>query len=160
MSAYDCYVDSSGCTVCPERPASPGTPTQVITSAHVGWNAGANSITALDGDVHMGDTLDTVPSDAFVGLKQDRDNQTAPYRLEHAFRFYGFGNSALFEIWEGFVQCTSTASFPVGAAYEIRRVQGVVSYYINGVRVYESPRPSSGALIVNACLYTAGDSLP
>jgi hypothetical protein len=108
----------------------------------------------------MGDTLSTVPSDAYVGFKQIRGSQTAPYRLQYAFRFYGFGNSALAEVWEGMAQRTSTISVPVGAAYEIRRVRGVVSYYLNGAKVYESTRPSFGALIVNACLYTARDSLP
>lgn len=159
MSTYDCYVDASGCTVCPERPASPGTPSQMIVSANAGWNAGANSIIALDGDVHMGDTLTTVPSDAYVGFKQARDGQTAPFRLQYAFRFYGAGSNALVEIWEGQQQRTATASFPLGGAFEIRRVQGVVSYYINGVEVYQSAQPSVGPVLVNACLYTAGDEL-
>lgn len=159
MSTYDCYLDASGCTVCPECPGVAAVPTQIITSANAGWNAGANSITALDGDVHMGDVLSAAPSDAYVGFKQTRDGQVAPYRLQYAFRFYALGNTPIMEVWEGSTRCTQPSVFPLGGSFEIRRVDGTVSYYVNGAPVYESAQPSFGALVVNACLYSAGDSL-
>ncbi len=160
MSATDCYVDGYGCIVCPEVLASPGAPAKTVTSNNPGWNAGANSITVLDGDLHVVDALAAAPVDMYFGLKYSRAGVGAPFMLAYAFRIYSLAHTTVYEIWEGPQMRAAAASYTLGATLEIRRVGGIVSYWAAGAQVYQSAVPSSGPLLVSACLYSAGDSLP
>lgn len=160
MSGVDCYVDSSGCLVCPQLDGSPAVPTRTVTSPNLGWNSGANSIQQLDGDVHMVESFSAAPVNVYLGLKYTRVNQTAPYALAYAFRIYQLGTQALYEIWEGSVQRLGAMSYVLGTPLEIVRANGQVTYYVNGLLVYTSGVPSTGPVLVNACLFSAGDTLP
>lgn len=160
MSGVDCYVDGSGCLVCPQLPGSPAVPPQAITSANLGWNSGANSIQQLDGDVHMVESFTAAPVDVYLGFKYMRANQTVPYGLAYAFRVYQMGMQCLIEIWEGSTQRVAAVPYVLGTALEIVRVRGQVTYYIAGQLVYTSTVPSIGMVLVNACLFSAGDTLP
>ena len=160
MSGSDCFIDASGCMVCPATDGAPATPTRVITSANLGWNAGANSILKLDGDVHMVEAITAVPVDTYLGFKYARANQTQPYRLAYAFRIYKLGTQASYELWEGTAQRVGANPYVLGTPLEIVRASGQVTYFVNGSLVYSSAVPSKGPLLVNACLFSAGDTLP
>lgn len=156
----DCYVDASGCVVCPEMAASPGRPASTTSSPGYGWNSGANSQGMLDGDVFVMDTIDTAPVDLFVGLKPTRANTGAPATLAYALRFFSVGSSVMFEVWEAGHKVRGAAGYTLGTTWEIRRVNGVVTYYVAGAAVYESRTPSRVPVLVSACLYAAGDAIP
>lgn len=160
MSGTDCYLDRNGCVVCPQVAAAPAVPPRVTTSANFGWNAGANSVAVLDDDVHMVESFSAAPVDVFLGFKYTRDGQTAPYGLAYAFRLYALGVNCIFEIWEGPLQCVGPSPYTLGQPLEIIRLGGQVLYNVNGAQVYASSKRSSGPLLVNACLFSAGDTLP
>lgn len=156
----DCYVDADGCVVCPALAGSPGRPASTITSPGYGWNAGANSVALLDGDVFVTDTLDAAPVDLFVGLKASRANVGAPATLAYGLRFFSLGGAVRVELWEAGRKVRDAVVFTLGNTWEIRRVNGVVTYYLAGSAVRESPTPSREPVLVSACLYAAGDAIP
>lgn len=160
MSASDCYIDSTGCTVCPPIVAIPYTPARTDTSANFGWNSGANSQAVLDGDLHVVDSVNVAPMDMYIGLKNQRAYVGMPATLNYALRFYSAGASVLYEVWEGPVMRKSAAPYVLAQPFEIRRASNIVSYFINSVLVYTSAARSAGQLIVSLCLYSAGDALP
>lgn len=161
MDATDCYYDSDGCLVCPEVPASTGHATRVVTDANLGWNAGANSIAMLDGDVRMAIAPDAIPAGMFVGLKGSRVGPTAPELLTHAFYIYAAAlGKAFVEVRERGVLVGVATAYTLGSLLEIRRDGGRVSYWIAGAKVRDSAVASRGPVLVNACLYSAGDTLP
>lgn len=156
----DCYVDAGGCIVCPQVIGSPGRPATTTSSPAYGWNAGANSQAVLDGDVSVTDTIDSAPVDLFVGLKASRKHVGAPATLTHALRFTSVGAGVVYEVWEQGRKMRAAATYTLGNTWEIRRVNGVVTTFVNGLAVYESASPSHGPVLVSACLYSAGDAIP
>jgi hypothetical protein len=153
----DCYYDSDGCLVCPEQKAQAYVPAHIDHRAVVGWNAGANSITTLDGNLH---TVFNAPSDItglIVGLKGVRSRQTLPDGIEHGWYFQALAGAHMARVIERSVGKTSAASYTASDVFEVRRVNGKVTYLKNGVAVYTSTSVSSGAKVVNCCLYASGD---
>lgn len=157
---YDCYTDSNGCTVCPEIPASPAVPPRVISDARTGWNAGANTIDELTGDVHAVWSFDTAPAGVFIGLKSSRKQPTEPSLIPHALYVYASGGHAFVEIREAGKKKGTAVMYTLGDALEIRRVGATITYYVNDVLLGSSPSNLGSVVVANACLYTAGDSVP
>lgn len=153
----DCYFDGDGCLVCPDIPA---TPAKVTRDANVGWNAGANSIVMLEGDVHVVESLDAVPAGIVIGLKGTREFVTAPSAIEHGFYLYTAVARAYIEIRERGQRVGTARPYTLGTAFEIRRVGGEISYWLAGVLLAQTPARVLGPVLVNACLYAAGDTLP
>lgn len=113
----------------------------------------------LDSDIHTVFSVDTIPTGIAIGFKYERLFQMAPSRIDYGFRLYAVGVTTVIEVWEGTQQRMSAAPYTLGTALEIRRVGGKVIYLVGNQVVYKSSLPSLGAMVVNACLYSAGDEV-
>ena len=156
----DCYLDSSGCVVCPEIAPTAGRPAHVVTDLRTGWNAGANSIKQLAGDVHVVVSFDAAPAGIMLGFKTSRKLATEPTLLDHAFYLYSKDGRPYVEVRERGAKIGAAQAYTLGKALEIRRVGGQITYWIDGVLLMTRPARSRAALVVNTCLYAAGDTIP
>lgn len=152
------YQDADGCTVWPECPAQAYVPGQIVEQAVLGWNAGANSITELDGNLH---TVFTMPAVAgiVIGLRSGRARQTMPELIEHGLYFNSAAGVHLVHVVERGLGATGTIARALDDEFEIRRVDGTVTYWRNGKLLYRSMVRSTGVKVVNACLYASGDTV-
>lgn len=160
MSGADCYIDASGCVVCPEVEAEPAASPIAIVDPLLGWNAGANSIAVLDGDVRVTDALEAIPVGIVVGFKGHRNGVTAPELIDHGLYFYGLDGRCYIEVMESGRRVGAPAEYTLGSLFEIRREAGKVSYWINQAKWLDSQKRSTGPVLVNACLFSGGDTLP
>lgn len=160
MASTDCYYDAAGCLVCPEIPPSVGHAARVVSEPNLGWNSGANSVVMRDGDVRLAFTIDAIPAGTYVGLKGSRSGVTAPELITHAFYIYGIAGAAFVEVRERGARQGAASAYTLGDLLEIRREGGRVSYWLAGVKLRDSQLPSYGPVLVNACLYSAGDTIP
>ena len=160
MSSTDCTFDANGCLVCPAVAAAPARAAQVITSPDLGWNAGANSMAQLDGDVHVVFALAALPVGVLVGLKHGRAFPTSPELIENGLYLYTIGGQAFVEVRERGAARGAAQAYALNATLEIKREAGRVTYLAAGVLLWASTVLSTGAVLVNACLYSAGDTIP
>lgn len=160
MGAYDCYYDNNGCYVCPEIPAEPAHAAQVVNSPNLGWNAGANTIQVRDGNLRAAWSIDAPPVGVMVGLKHGRDFPNAPELIEHGLYLYTLNGQVFVEVRERGVSRGVPAAYTLGSLLEIRREAGRVTYWRAGEQLYASSVRSTGPVLVNACLYSAGDAIP
>ena len=145
----------------PGRPAGPARAASYETDYNLGWNAGANSVERLDGDVRTTFTVGITAAGS-VGFAPDAERDAGNYQnLTHAFYF---DNSPV----TGKPRATIAESGRiVGAAYEcaegteftIERIEGVVHYRIDGELVGISNAISGGVLMVGTSLYRGGDTV-
>lgn len=157
--ARDCYLDTAGCLVCPEEPAQAYVPAYIAHSANIGWNAGANSIAQLAGDLHLVFTVAQHTAGAVIGLKTARSSQTVPDAVRYGFYFQLSGAFDLVQVIERGLLKTSAVARAAADRFEVRRIGTQVTYWQNDSLVYTSLVPSTGALIANACLYATGDAV-
>lgn len=160
MTTTGCTYDAAGCLVCPEIPAATGHPARMEVDPLLGWNAGANSSDTLDGDLGMSASIDELPIGVMLGLKAGRAGETAPELIEHGLYIYAVGGQAFIEVRERGARQGEAAAYTLGTTFEVRRQAGAVSYWLDGVHLRDSSRPSHGPVLVNACLYSAGDTIP
>ncbi|WP_333676739.1 hypothetical protein [Dyella sp.] len=159
MSGIDCSFDASGCLVCPEIPAVAPAPGYVKTTAVVGWNAGANSIQQLDGNLHTVFVVQAGDIGTVIGLKSTRMHQTVPDTLDFGLYFQSTNSSDMVQVVEHGVPKTSAVARASSDKFEIRRSGGIVSYLQNGTLLYTSAVKSTGPLVVSACMYASGDAV-
>lgn len=156
-----CYYDAAGCLVCPEQSAQAYVPARIEHQPVLGWNAGANSVDVHDGDLHVvfDQPLDVVG--VVIGLKTSRARVTVPSLIEHGWYFQKSAGVNLCQpIEQGKVLGGPITGRLANDTFEIRRVNGQVTYLRNGAFVALSPTRSSGPKLVNACLYASGDMAP
>jgi hypothetical protein len=156
---YDRYYDAAGCLVTPERPGIDPVPAVTERRVVIGWNAGANSMTELDGDLHTVFTLPAGTAGVVLGLRSERQRQTVPELVEHGLYFQSAGINDMVQVIEQGVVKTDPVSRGLADTFEIRRVLGRVTYWQNDRLLHESSARSTGAKVVNACLYASGDSV-
>lgn len=156
----DCYFDSSGCYVCPQLPATPGTAAKIVSTPNLGWNAGANSITQIGGNVSMTDALTEVPTGIVIGIKIDRMFNTEPTRILHGLYFYTVNNQSFVQVVEKGISIGDPKPYTIGTKFEIRRVGSRVTYWLGGALLALSKAASLAPVLVNACFYSAGDIVP
>lgn len=156
----DCYYDTAGCLVCPELPPVSFRPDTAKTDPRTGWNAGANSIKTVAGDLHVGDTVDVPPAGIVIGLKVGREGQADPAAVLHGLYFYKTAGQPMVEVRELGSRVGSIHAFTAGATWEIRRVGAWMTYLVAGVVLAKTPARSLGPMLVNACLYAAPDGVP
>ncbi len=156
-SPYDCTFNEDDCLDCPEVEAIAYKPGFISVQPIIGWNAGANSADELDGDLHVKFDMVLGTSGAVVGLKQGRANNIVPNLVTHGFYFISAGGHDLVQIIESGVTKTTGVARAHDDTFEVRRLSGNVFYLINDVIVYRSASHSSGAVVVNACMYASGD---
>lgn len=161
MTADACafYIDEHGCTIVPECPAIAYVPPRIEHKANVGWNAGANSITELGGDLHTVFTAPTPEVGMIIGLRTGRTSPILPNRVEHGLFFQSVGTENFVQVIESNLTKTSPVSYTASTSFEIRRVGAQVTYWQDGESIYSSAAPSFGTKVVNACLYASGDNI-
>lgn len=150
---------------CPEIAPIAAVPPNVVTSPNLGWNAGANSVTTLDGDVHAVMDASVGLTGSIVGFRAATDNRppVTPGFITHGIYFYTLHtNMAVPSAMpiEGARQISELQlAYDGNDTFEIRRIAGRVVYLHNGDVWYESTVASRGLIRVMCCLYAAGDSV-
>lgn len=143
------------CTTYPAQlyvPAVPAKPARVDVTPIQAWDAGANSVTSLDGDCVCTFTMGRVAG-VVVGLTQDLGNVPDYARMSHALYFHG----PHFNVMEYGATKSSAFEYAAGDEFKIQRANGEVTYTHNGRRVYTSRAESTGAVNVGSALYASGD---
>lgn len=156
----DCYFDDDGCYVCPAEPAQPAIPYSRTVDPLLGWNAGADSVTTLAGDVHVTWSVDDLPAGIALGLKSTRLLPAELALLDHGLFVFPVAGEAFVQVIENGRQIGTPQAYVLTTTLEVRRVGSVMTYWNNGVLLASTKAHTAGALIVNACLYSAGDSVP
>jgi hypothetical protein len=156
----DCYYDAQGCLICPEQDASPYVPAVIRQVPVLGWNAGANSITQLAGDLHCVFSMPLGTTAVVIGLKSTRQRQTLPDLIENGWYFQSLAGTDMAQVVERGQVKTALSERVLNDTFEIRRSGGNVSYLKNGNVVYRSAVPSDGTMVVNTCMYASGDAVP
>jgi hypothetical protein len=156
----DCFINSAGCVECPFIPHVPATPPHVVQTGLPGWNAGGNSIVALDDDLHV---VWNVPAGAVgivLGFRQSRTNNVEPTLISHGVQCTNIAGIDLISVVEfGSTVYGPTTRADPAAAIEIRRSGGHVTYLLDDEVIYESTRQSLGVVLVNGCEYVSGDTI-
>lgn len=158
-SQTDPFYDQFGCLVSPELSAIPRVPARVDQTPVLGWNAGANSITELDGDLHAQWSMPAGTAGVVIGLRSGRERQIVPELVEHGLYFQSVAGADMVQVIESGTPVTELVLRTAEDVYEIRREAGNVTYWIGDTPLYASKVPSLGAKIVNACLYASGDAV-
>lgn len=150
----------TGCYVVPAQSAIPSAPSRVEILPWFEWNAGANSVASHEGDARVVFTM--VPAVGVVlGFAPDRDDPTNMLRVTHGFSFTKSANDdARAQIIEAGVTKGGVHTYDDETEFQVRRVSGVVTYWIDGEMIYVSRTPSVGEIIVGTALYASGDAAP
>jgi hypothetical protein len=154
----DC-VTVGNCTDCPAIEAVVGVPAHYDNETRFGWDAGANSVIMLDGDLHVVFHVAAGILGMVVGFKALRFMPTQPALVAYGLYFTMVNGSNKVLVQEMGVTLTSAVSYGDGDQFEIRRSGGVVTYWHGATKLYTSNVRSDGALLVNACLYASGDGV-
>lgn len=155
-------MSDDGCITYAASPGIPATPAQVISRADFGWDAGANSVDRLSGDLHLVFTMPSPVVGAVNGLRSDRPGVGIPDLVQFGFMF---GKAAP----TGDVYAVFENGAPIGGyvvrstlldeEFEIRRVRDTVTYRVNGVVVHTSTQKTFAPLLTTGCLFASGDSI-
>lgn len=156
---YDPYYDENGCLVTPEQPAVTYVPARIERRPIIGWNAGANSITQLNGDMHTVFSMPLGTAGVVVGFRGGRTRQTVPDLIEHGLYFQSAGGYDMVQIVERGAPKTELVERGADDTFEIRRTYGRVTYWQDATLLYTSVAKSTGVKVVNACLYASGDEV-
>lgn len=154
------YFDSDGCFVTPACSGIDPVAAYIETKAILGWNAGANSIMQLDGDVHAVFGMPQGTVGVIVGFKGARSRQTIPDLVTHGMYFQSLAGVDMVQVIERGQPKTTLQPRSALDTFEIRRAFGKVTYWQSGTMIYESVQPSVGPVLVNACIYASGDDVP
>lgn len=160
-----CHISSlTGCTVCPYIPPTPGESAHLEVSNVIGWNAGASSVLELNGDLHVVFSVKRPVLGIVLGFRLPARTplglNVRPEFIQHGLYFTMVSGLPFFAVREYGAQVGSNMSWTdENDVFEIRRESGLVSYLKNSAFVYRSLVPSSGAVMVNACLYGSGDAV-
>lgn len=142
-------------TVCyPAQPEVKGRAASTTYTPITGWNAGARSIEALDGDGYVEFSVNRGVLGAVVGFSY-ADNTPLPSEQSHAFYIHG---STVDIMEQGQVVAAGVAAHAAGNVYRISRVGGVVTYSVGGWAL-DSAIQSVGQVVLDASLYASGDTV-
>jgi hypothetical protein len=117
-----------------------------------GWNSGAASAQKIIGDGGVEFTIRQTNASFLCGLAYANPD-TGYTSINYAFGPEADGKAY---IWEQGVYTGMNVTYQIGDRFRIERNNGAVSFKKNGIVVYTSPTPSSGALIVDSSLYHNG----
>lgn len=163
MTRRICTTDPlNGCTTCPAVPEQPFVEGGIQYAPSIGWNAGANSVSEIDGDLHTVFRPSAGTVGAVVGLRRlsgGRGQQIDPARVDFGLYFQNPGSVDLVSVIERGVERTVGVLRDSGDMFEIRRVDGIVTYWQGTTLLYQSQLLSTGILIVTACLFATGDTI-
>lgn len=144
----------------PGRPAIPGIPPTITTDYHEGWNAGANSVEELDGDLR---TLFQPQIEVALacGFGHNRTDVTSFANLTHAF-YFDRGDDGAARAWVMENGIIVAGPFVPDVFMEIRRESNVITYRTGDVlftTLHVSASLSFGPLRVGSAFYRAGDGI-
>lgn len=144
----------------PGAPAVEAVPAKVEYKKGYGWDAGANSIAELDGNLYT-EFPGPVAAGAYVGFFEGGSRQSADYNaLVAAFRFTTTPTGPKWTIKDGERSVSiSDVSYTTSDKFRIERSNGIMIFLLNGVEVYRSKRASIGPLRVGTTLYASGDKV-
>ncbi|GAA0721253.1 hypothetical protein [Dokdonella soli] len=154
-----CTTDINHCIVCPPLPAIPEVLPTYTNIPNAGWNAGANSIAMLDGDLYTQFGLPTECAGIVIGFKAFRAWATVPTLVAFGLYLSNAGGHQYVNVIENGVNMTAPVLCASSDVFTIGRYGGVVGYKRNSTLLYQSSVTSAGPLIVNACLYASGDEV-
>lgn len=146
----------------PGREEVPAVPPEYAFNPHAGWNAGANSIRTLDGDVHVSFSLD-VAAGIVLGFCTDRASPADFAAITHGVvgDFSPEDGARRFQIMERGKLIGVSGSMSGQTRFDIKRFAGGgVQYMVDDALVYTSTEPLFGPLFVASALYLAGDEVP
>ena len=144
----------------PGRAGSVGRAAQYEVDGNPGWNAGATSIDAFEGDCRVTFTP-KVAAALCVGLtRSPRPSVVDVAAIEFGFRVDqpGAGQVRYF-VAESGQRVTDFGLAAASAVFVIERIAGVVTFKVAGTPVYTSPRLSAGPMCVGSSLYYGGDGV-
>jgi hypothetical protein len=154
------YFDTNGCYVTPELPEVPARAASTTTDAQLGWNAGANSKTLLPGDVHVIFSFAAPPAGAIIGFKTGRQLPAEPALILHGLYVSSVADNVFVAVFESGRQIGSPVAYTLGNPLEIRRTGKSITYWNNGTLLRTSEAKTAAPVLVNSCLYAAGDTVP
>lgn len=154
-----CTLNDSACIVCTEVAPVAQVSDAIVATPIVGWNGGATTVAELSGDIHTVFTPTLGSAAEIVGFLYVNEPNIQPTRVTHGFFVASQSGVVVAKVIENGVYKTSGFEVGTNVELEIRRVAGVVSYFIDGEPVYTSATRSSLAAVVNACLYASGDGV-
>lgn len=159
----NCTTDPvTQCIDCPSIPPSQGTPSYIDSRPVQGWNAGANSVRTLAGDLFTRFRASFAGA-VLVGLKPGRARQFVPELVPFGLLFQFLAGQRYVRVIEFGVPRTSAQAYDPDDDFEIRRQRGQVTYLRHRAtstqQLHASSTPSTGVLLVNACLYLSGDTV-
>lgn len=138
----------------PPIPAVPATLGAVLIDNQIGWNAGAYSIDALDGDVLTTFRIAACPGGIFIGFANSPTG-IAYQTIDYAFYF----RRPIVDIWERGAWKWGVTNFTVADDFALVRIRGTVLYAKNGALLYTSETPSVGPVQVDCSMYVGGDTV-
>lgn len=164
-----CTVEfDTGCITCPQIPVELGRPGGLVVTPDFGWNAGANSVATLDGDIRLRFTV-AQASALVVGLRREidgRDGQHQPGRIRRGWRVRTIAGVVVADVLEVGISRTMPAPLAPCDVLEIQRVGNACHYLINGVPKLRTlntynigGNPLNGPVFVTACLYASSDGV-
>ena len=157
----NCYVvdvDGTQCIQCDAVVGVTGIPEQVISEPIYGWNASARSSISRAGDCYT--EFDSPYSAGVVlGLTPVRVDSN-PANVQFGVYFYESAGAFWYAVTEsGVLKTTPVKRSNETDLFRIERLNGAVSYYAAGKRIYTSLSQTKDALYVVACLYASNDGV-
>lgn len=139
-------------TLIPATKGTPSTPAKTTRSPQTGWNGGGRSVIPIANDGFVTFRLSPLNIGALVGLAGPMDSQNFA-EATHAF----YQIDGVYQIVEsGIPVATVSETITSASVFTISRIGGVVTYTV-GSFSYVSAEPSTGAVFLDALLYTADD---
>jgi hypothetical protein len=157
---YGCYLDASGCVVCPARDAIQAEPLRDVREPLMGWNAGANSVAMFDGALRVRFDMPVGNVGVIIGLRSGRDAEDVPSLIEHGLYFYLDGSHEMVQLVERGIPVAPPIPRRELDTFEIQRAWGRIKYLRNDASWFDSQMPSAGPKLINCCLYATGDQAP
>lgn len=147
------------CKTYPAIPAVPSRPSYYTSEVDEGWNAGANSVKQLSGDVFLAFTQPQVRG-AAMGFVASRDTPDDYARITHGFMFTSDAiGRPTWAIMESGRLLTNPAVYAPTSVFRIERANGVVSYLLDGSLIMISQTESIGQVMAGCSLYSSGDAV-
>ena len=148
------------CTSIPEQPAVAERSAYVKYESSTGWDAGANSVDQLDGDVEL--VFSQPPATGVVvGFAMDREDPTDRSRVTHGFFFHrNLAGSPVAQVIESGATKTDEFAHLSTTEWRVQRIGGAVRYLMDGNVIFRSAVPSAGVLSVGCSIYASGDEVP
>lgn len=160
------YPDPPGpgqCVTVPAIPAVPGIPSRVQVSDDFGWNAGAHSLTEMEGDFELVfDEMGKGAVGAVIGVMPAvRENQGDYTRVTHGFYFTKTaGGTSQVSIIESGRVVFGPITYPGNATFAVQRLGTVVLYLMDDRPQHTSTRPLVGTAMAGTSLYATSDEVP